>query len=69
MKCDLNGIVNKKLQGRETTRFTEVLYVPQAVKNILSILRILSKVAIIGATKYKITIKENGVNMILDARK
>ena len=44
------------------------LYIPQAVKNILSVLRIVSKGSIMGATKDNITIKKNGDNMIMDAR-
>ena len=39
MKCELKGTVNMNLQGGETVKLTEVLYVPQAVKNILSIYR------------------------------
>ena len=50
-------------------QLTEVLNVSQAVKNILSISRLVSKGATMGATQDKMTIKKNGVSMILDARK
>ena len=50
-------------------KLTEVLYVYQAVKNILKVLSIIPNVATIGATKYRTAIKKNGVNMIIDARK
>ena len=69
MKCELKFAVNMKLQGGETVKFTEVLYLPQEVKNILSVSRIVSKGAMMGDTKCKMTIKENGVNMILNAVK
>ena len=68
MKCELKVTANIKLQVGETFKFTEVLYVPQAVKNILSILRFVSNVSTTGDTKDKMTTKKNGVNMI-DARK
>ena len=48
---------------------TKVLYVPQTVNNILSVLRLISKRATVGATQDKTTIKKNGVSMILDAIK
>ena len=37
MKCELKGSVNMKLQDRQTLKLTEVLYVTQAVKNLLSV--------------------------------
>ena len=46
-----------------------VLYVPQAVNNLLVFSRSLLKGAKMGDTKDKINIKKNGVNMILDTRK
>ena len=49
-------------------KLTGVLYVPQEVKNLLIVSRILSKGATMGATQDKLTIKKNGVKMILDAR-
>ena len=36
MKCELKGAVNMKPQGGKTVKFTDVLYVTQGVKNILS---------------------------------
>ena len=50
-------------------KLTKVLYVPQAVRNILSISRIVLKGATMGAPQDKMIIKENGVSMTLDARK
>ena len=48
---------------------TEILYVPQAVINLLSISRLMPKSATMGATPDKMTIKKNGVSIILDASK
>ena len=50
-------------------KFNEVLNVTQAVKNIMSVLRLVSKESAMGATKNNITIKKNGVNNIIDSRK
>ena len=47
----------------------KVLYIPQAIKNILSVSRIVSKGVIVGATQDKIIVKKNSVSMILDAEK
>ena len=69
MKCDKETTLNMNLQGRATVKLTEVLYVPQAVNNILSVSMIILKRATMGATKEKMTIKEGGVNMALNARK
>ena len=49
--------------------WTEVIYVPQPVKNILSVPRLEYKGSTMGDTKEKITINKNSVNMILDTRK
>ena len=43
MKCELKGSVNMKLKGDEMFKLTEVLYITQAVKNILSVSRLVSK--------------------------
>ena len=69
MKCDLKGTVNMKHQGGGMVKLTEVLYVPQAVKNIFSVSRLISKGSMVGATKDKMAINKNGVNMIIDAKK
>ena len=53
----------------KTVKLIEVLYVLQAVKNLLSASRIVSKVGTMGANQDKLVIKKNGVSMILDARK
>ena len=50
-------------------KLTKVLYIPQASKSVLSLSRLVSKGAMMGATQEKMTIKKNGVSMILDARK
>ena len=50
-------------------KLTEVLYVPQAVKNILIISRIVSKGSKMGANKDKMNINKYGVSTTLDARK
>ena len=68
MKCELKGSVNMKLQYGKTAKLTKVLYVPQAVKQILSVSRLGSKGDTMGATQYKTIIKKNGFRMTLDAR-
>ena len=69
MKCEIKGMVNMKLQGWKTVKFNDFLYVPKAVKNILSVLGVSSKGATMGDTKDKTTRNKIGVNMIMDARK
>ena len=69
LKCDLKFTVNMKLQVGETVKSSEVLYVSQAVKNILSVSRIISKGATMGYTKDKITINKGILNINLDAIK
>ena len=68
-KCDLKNTVYMKLQGEETVKLNGVLYFYQAVRNILSVLRLVSKGHTMGDTQYKTTINKNGVNIILDTRK
>ena len=50
MKCELKGSVNMKLQGGQTVKLTKVLYLPQAVKNLLGVSRRFSKFNKIRAT-------------------
>ena len=69
IKCELKVTVNMKLQGGEAAKMTKVLCIRQAIKNILSISRLISKRAILRTTKDKTTTKKIGFNMILDARK
>ena len=69
MKCELKGKVNMKLQVGKMIMLTEVLYIPQSVKNILSVSRLVQKESAMGDTKDKTTINQNDANMILDARK
>ena len=57
------------MKGGGGFKLEKVLYVPQSVKNTLSVSSLISKVATMGVTQDKITIKKNGVNMILDAIK
>ena len=56
------------IQGGGVLKLIKVMYVHQAVKNLLSVSRLVSKAATMGATQEKITIKKNGVSMILDSR-
>ena len=58
-----------KLWDVKMAKLTKVLYMPQAVKKLLSISRLASKGATMGATQNKTIIEKNGVSMILDARK
>ena len=69
MKCEIKGTVNMKLQGGETFKLDEVLYLPQLVNNILSVSRLVSKESTMGDKKDKITINKGGARMTLDARK
>ena len=69
MKCKLKVSVNMKLQDGKMVKLTEVLYVPQDVKNSLSISRLISKGVTMGATQDKMIIKKNGVSIILDTSK
>ena len=69
MKCELKGSVNMKLQYGKTAKLTEVVYVTQALKNQLSVSRLVSKGAKMGATQEKMIINKNGVSMNLDKRK
>ena len=48
---------------------TEVMYVTQAVKNLLIVSNLISKGATMGDTQDKMTMKKNGASMILDAIK
>ena len=50
-------------------KLTKVLYAPQYLKKLLSVSRLVSKGATMGATQEKNIIKKNGVSMTLDARK
>ena len=54
-----------KLQDVHTVKLTKVLYVPQAMKNLLIVSRLASKGATMGATQDKMIIKKNGVSMTL----
>ena len=58
-----------KLQDGQTVKITEILYVTQDVKNILSVSRIVSKDATMVDNQDKMIIKNNGVSMTLYARK
>ena len=69
MKCELKGTVNMNLQKEEMIKLTAVIYVPQEVKNILSVSRLISKGFRMGDTKDKITTNRNNVNILLDSRK
>ena len=58
-----------KFQYGQKVKLTKVLYVPQAVKNLLSVSRLVPKGTKMGANQDKITIKKNGVSVIVDASK
>ena len=69
MNCYPKIMVNVKLQVGETVKLNGVLYVPQEVNNLVRILRLVSKGVTTGSTKYKITVKKNGVSKTLDSMK
>ena len=69
MKCKLKSSVNMKLKDGQTAKLTEVQYVPQVVKNLLSVSSLVLKGSTIGKTKEKIVINKNGLGTTLDTRK
>ena len=58
-----------KFQDGQTVKLTKVLYIPQAVKNMLSVSRLVTKGSKMGSPEDKTSIRKNGVSLILDARK
>ena len=54
-----------KLKDGKTAKLTEALYVPQYVKTLFSVSKLVSKGATLGATQDKMIIKKNVVSMIL----
>ena len=50
-------------------KLTEVRYIPQLGKNLLSVSRLVSKGATVGAIQDKTTINKSGVSLILDSSK
>ena len=48
MKYNLKGSVNRKMQVKENVKLTNVMYIPQSVKNLLSVSRLISKVTTMG---------------------
>ena len=58
MKFEIKGAVDMKLQGGVAVKLNGILYVLQAVKNILIVLDLVAKGVTMGYTKYKITIKK-----------
>ena len=69
MKCELKGSVNMKFHYGKTVKLTKVMYVTQAEKNLLSVSRLIPKGTTMGDNQDKITIKINGVSVIVDASK
>ena len=69
MKCEIKDLVNMNMKVRETVKPPEVLCVTKSVNNVLSVSSIVSKESTMGATQDKMTIKKNGVSMILNAIK
>ena len=61
MKCKLKGSVNMKLQDGQMVNLTKVLYVPQAVENLLSISKLVSNGATMASTQDKIITKRNAL--------
>ena len=53
IKCEIKGSINMKLQDGKTLKLTEVLYVTQDMKNILSVSRLVSKGATMEALRKK----------------
>ena len=53
INCKLKGSVNMNLQDGQTVKLTKFLYVPQAVKKLLSVSMIVSKGAQMGETQDK----------------
>ena len=69
INSELKVMVNMKLHEGEEFRLKNVLYIPQAVKNLTSVSRTTAKGATMGATQDKTTINKNGVSMNMNARK
>ena len=69
MKCELKVSINMKLQYGKNLKLTEVRYIPQLGKNLLSVSRLVSKGATMGDIQDKTTINKKGVSMILYPRK
>ena len=69
MKCELKFSVNMKLQDVKKVKLTQVQYVPQAVEKNLSVSRLVSKGATMGATQDKMIVNKNVVRITLDASK
>ena len=58
MKCELKIMVNMKLKGGKIFKLNYVLYVPQYVKNVLSLSKIVSKGATMGSPKANMNINK-----------
>ena len=58
MKCELKGSINMKLWDVKMAKLTKVLYMPQAVKNLLNISRLVSKGATMGDTQDKLSLRK-----------
>ena len=63
MMCELKVLVNMKLQSGEKVNQDNVIYVLQAVKNLLSSSRLMGKGGTITTTKHKMAINTNGVSV------
>ena len=55
MKCKLKRYINMKLKYGKTVKLTEVLYMPQDVKNILSVSKLVSKGVTMGPLRTKLS--------------
>ena len=66
---ELKVSVKMKIQDGQTVKLTEVLYMPQAVRILLRVSRLVLKSPTTGAIQDKIIIKKSEVSITLDARK
>ena len=69
LKCELKVSVNMKLQDVQTVKLAKLLYLPQSMKNLLRVSRLVSKGTNMGSTQDEMIIKKYLVIMKLDARK
>ena len=56
MKCKLKGLIKMMMEGSETVKLIKVLFVPQAVKNLLRVSSLVSNGSTMEATQDRTTI-------------
>ena len=69
MKYKLKLLVNVKLQGVEKFKLDHVLYVLQAVKNLLSLSRLMEKGGTMDSMKDNMTMSKNFISVNLNSIK